>query len=113
MGILFSGKLPYLLSLNFLSQRKSYLFSSCLTSTCNNYKYYLYLWAKQRLCHRDFSEAAAIINIRSSSKGGKKSFREEGTLELDLAGWIGVFQVNLGKVDCPGRKNNIGKGIEQ
>lgn len=51
----------------------------------------------------------AIRNILLSHRGGKESFTEEGSLELCLAGWIGVFQVDLGK---EGRKNNISTGIE-
>lgn len=68
---------------------------------------------KHSLFNREVNEIAAIINMHLSCKGGKESFREEGTLELGLAGGIGVFQVALGKEGCPGRKNSIGKGIEQ
>lgn len=47
------------------------------------------------------------MNKHSSCRGGKESVKEEETLELGLAEWIGVFKVDLGKEGCPGGKSNI------
>lgn len=95
-----------------LTQEKLYLSNRYLTSTYH-YKYHLYLLTKHCLCHREFSGVTEIINICSSSTGGKESIREERTLELGLAGWMGVFQVDLGKESCPWRKDRICKDTEQ
>lgn len=94
-GSIFSWKLPYVLSLNFISRGKSTL--------C----------AKHSLFNREVSETTTIINIHLSPRDGKEGFREEGTLEWGLARWIGIFQVAVGMEGCPGRKKGTCRGIEQ